>query len=55
MSKLKVLHVKGIITLRYTPSKRQEKREEIWLSPMAKAPTPIENSNKQRDNRKNVT
>ena len=28
----------------------EEKREEIWLSPMAKAPTTIEKSNKQHDN-----
>ena len=32
-----------------------EKREEIWLSPMTKAPTPTEKSNKQRDNIINAT
>ena len=32
-----------------------EKKEEIWLSPMTKAPTPKEKSKKQRDNMKNVT
>ena len=30
----------------------QEKKEEIWLSPMTKAPTPTEKSKKQRDNTK---
>ena len=29
-----------------------EKNEEIWLSPMTKAPTPTEKSKKQRDNTK---
>ena len=29
-----------------------EKKKEIWLSPMTKAPTPIEKSKKQRDNTK---
>ena len=32
--------------------KIQEKKEEIWLSPMTKAPTPTEKSKKQRDNTK---
>ena len=27
-----------------------EKKEQIWLSPMTKAPTPTEKSKKQRDN-----
>ena len=31
---------------------KQEKKEEIWLSPMTKAPTPTEKSIKQRDNTK---
>ena len=26
------------------------KKEEVWLSPMTKAPTPTEKSKKQRDN-----
>ena len=30
----------------------ERKKEEIWLSPMTKAPTPIEKSKKQRDNTK---
>ena len=30
----------------------QEKKEEIWLSPMTKAPTPTEKSKKQCDNTK---
>ena len=30
----------------------QEKKEEIWLSPMTKAPTPTEKSKKHRDNTK---
>ena len=29
-----------------------EKKEEIWLNPITKAPTPIEKSKKQRDNTK---
>ena len=29
-----------------------EKKEEIWLSPMTKAPTPTEQSKKQRGNTK---
>ena len=33
----------------------QEKREEIWLSPMTKAPTPQKKSKKQRDKHKNAT
>ena len=28
----------------------EEKKEEIWLSPVTKTPTPIEKSKKQRDN-----
>ena len=28
----------------------QEKKKEIWLSPMTKAPTPTEKSKKQLDN-----
>ena len=28
----------------------QEKKEEIWLSPVTKTPTPTEQSKKQRDN-----
>ena len=32
-----------------------EKQEEIWLIPMTKAPSPTENSKKQRNNRKNAT
>ena len=31
------------------------KKEDIWLSPMTKAPTPTEKSEKQRDNTKNAT
>ena len=33
----------------------QEKREEIWLIPVTKTPTPTENSKKQRDSIKNAT
>ena len=33
----------------------EEKKEEIWLSPITKAPSPTEKSNKQRDNTKNAT
>ena len=32
-------------------SLRQEKKEDIWLSPKTKAPTPTEKSKKQRDNK----
>ena len=30
--------------------KGKEKKEEIWLSPVTKTPTPTEQSKKQRDN-----
>ena len=30
----------------------REKKEEIWLSPITKAPTPTEKFKKQRDNKK---
>ena len=33
----------------------QEKKEEIWLSPMTKAPTPTEMSKGQSDNTNNAT
>ena len=33
----------------------QEEKEKTWLSPMTKAPTPIEKLKKQRENTKNVT
>ena len=33
----------------------QEKKEDIWLSPVTKAPTPTEKCKKQRDNIKNAT
>ena len=33
----------------------KEKKEEIWLSPVTKTPTPTEQSKKQRDNIKNAT
>ena len=29
---------------------KEEKKEEIWLSPVTKTPTPAEQSKKQRDN-----
>ena len=35
--------------------RQQEKKEEIWLSPVTKAPTPKEKSKKQCDNTKNAT
>ena len=35
------------------PVNIQEKKEEIWLSPMTKAPTPTEKPKKQRDNTQN--
>ena len=33
----------------------KEKKEEIWLSPMTKAPTPTEMSKGQSDNTNNAT
>ena len=33
----------------------QEKKEEIWLSPMTKAPTPTEMSKAQSDNTNSAT
>ena len=33
----------------------QEIKEEIWLSPVTKAPKPTDKSKKQRDNIKNTT
>ena len=33
-----------------TLRQQQEKKEEIWLSPVTKTPTPTEQSKKQRDN-----
>ena len=33
----------------------QEKKEEIWLSPVTKTPTPTEQSKKQRGKHKNAT
>ena len=33
----------------------QEKKKEIWLSPMTKAPTPTEMSKGQSDNTNNAT
>ena len=33
----------------------QEKKEEIWLSPMTKTPTPTEMSKGQSDNTNNAT
>ena len=35
--------------------RHQEKKEEIWLSPMTKAPTPTEISKGQSDNTNNAT
>ena len=32
-----------------------EKKQEIWLSPMTKAPTPMEKFKKQRDHTTNAT
>ena len=34
---------------------KKEKKEEIWLSPMTKAPTPTEMSKGQTDNTNNAT
>ena len=49
---LSVIYVTAHI---YTGGLNREKNEEIWLSPMTKATTPTEKSEKQRDNTKNAT
>ena len=36
-------------------NQQKEKKEEIWLSPMTKAPTPTEMSKGQGDNTNNAT
>ena len=36
-------------------SRVSQEKKEIWLSPMTKAPTPPEKSNKERDNTKHAT
>ena len=38
-----------------TDDSNEEKKEDIWLGPMTKAPTPPEKSKKQRDNIKTAT
>ena len=38
------------MSVRRGHSDLQEKKEEFWLSPMTKDPTPTEKPNKQRDN-----
>ena len=49
--------IKGIKkkSIKYWSSVLKEKNEEVWLSPMTKAPTPKENSKKQHDNTKTAT
>ena len=42
------------LTLPFT-STIQEKKENIWLGPMTKAPTPTEKAKQQRDSIKNAT
>ena len=44
----------GNVQGRYIKLQYKEKKEEIWLSPMTKAPTPTEKSKKQRDNTKTL-
>ena len=39
----------------YPAQGKSEKKEEIWLSPMTKAPTPTEMSKGQSDNTNNAT
>ena len=39
----------------YSKQLLKEKKEEIWLSPMTKAPTPTEMSKGQSDNTNNAT
>ena len=43
------------MTLHITWNEIVEKKEEIWLSPMTKAPTPTEMSKGQSDNTNNAT
>ena len=38
-----------------TTNSSKKKKEEIWLSPMTKAPTPTEMSKGQNDNTNNAT
>ena len=49
---INVLH---FISFQITFVKYKDKKEEIWLSPMKKAPTPTEMSNGQSDNTNNAT
>ena len=39
----------------YERNYQRENKEEIWLSPMTKAPTTTEKSKKHRDHMKNAT
>ena len=45
----------SITTQRHNMEQSQEKKEEICLSPMTKAPTPTEMSKGQSDNTNNAT
>ena len=53
---LQYLNIKFVIFFfknllnRFSVWQKQEKKEEIWLSPVTKTPTPTEQSKKQRDN-----
>ena len=44
-----------LYVIQFNKTIEKEKKEEIWLSPVTKAPTPTEKSKKQRDNIKNAT
>ena len=44
-----------IVRRNMTQNFKKEKKEEIWLSPMTKAPTPTEMSKGQSDNTNNAT
>ena len=60
---IRILHQKYIKTsarVGYAPpvwkrAQLQEEKQEIWLSPKTKAPTPIEMSKEQSDNTNNAT
>ena len=43
------------VIYRWYPLRHEEKKGEIWLSPMTKAPTPTEMSKGQSDNTNNAT
>ena len=51
----KLIKIQTVWTFIIVISIPDEKKEEIWLFPMTKAPTPTKKSKMQRDNTKNAT